>query len=115
MNSWAKAKDVCPISVPGLLLTTQRDSCLMLPVVEGAAVNRPRRHAGTAFLLQLRVITQALQGFANPTYLSRFLCSGLLRVAPYCVAGGIRVVSTISRIRSLTRMRFTHLSAAPSP
>ena len=51
MNSWAKAKDVCPISVPGLLLTTQRDSRLMLPVVEGAAVNRPRRHAGIYLLL----------------------------------------------------------------
>jgi integrase len=30
---------------------------------------------------------------ANPAYLSGFLCSGLLRVAPYYVPGGIRVVS----------------------
>jgi hypothetical protein len=39
---------------------------------------------------------QALQGFAelaNAAYLSRFLFSGLLRVAPYCAPGGIRVVS----------------------
>jgi hypothetical protein len=34
-----------------------------------------------------------LQGFANPPYLCCFLFSGLLRVAPYCVPGGIRVVS----------------------
>jgi hypothetical protein len=34
-----------------------------------------------------------LQGLANPAYLSGFLFSGLLRVAPYCVPGGIRVVS----------------------
>src|SRR5215211_6487030 len=30
---------------------------------------------------------------AIPVYLSRFLFSGLLSVAPYCVPGGIRVVS----------------------
>jgi hypothetical protein len=44
----------------------------------------------------LRVITQALQGLhslANAAFLSPFLCSGLLRVAPYCAPGGIRVVS----------------------
>jgi hypothetical protein len=35
-----------------------------------------------------------LQGFANHAYLSRFLFSALLGVAPYCVRGGIRVVST---------------------
>jgi hypothetical protein len=34
-----------------------------------------------------------LQEVANPAYLSDFLFSGLLRVAPYCVPGGIRVVS----------------------
>jgi hypothetical protein len=34
-----------------------------------------------------------LHSLANPAYLKRFLCSGLLRVAPYCVPGGIRVVS----------------------
>src|SRR5215208_6536243 len=44
----------------------------------------------------LRVITHALQGlhrFANPAYLGGFLFSGLLRVAPYCAPGGIRLVS----------------------
>jgi hypothetical protein len=34
-----------------------------------------------------------VQGFANPAFLGDFLCSGLLRVAPYCVPGGISVVS----------------------
>jgi hypothetical protein len=33
---------------------------------------------------------------ANPAYLKGFLFSGLLRVAPYCVPGGIRVVSISS-------------------
>ena len=45
-------------------------------------------------LLQLRVIGQWLQGFANPAYLEGFLFPGLPSVAPYCVPGGIRVVST---------------------
>ena len=31
--------------------------------------------------------------FANPAYLQGFLFSGLLSVAPYCVPGGIRLVS----------------------
>jgi hypothetical protein len=35
-----------------------------------------------------------VQGIANAAYLGGFLCSGLLRVAPYCVPSGIRVVST---------------------
>ena len=50
----------------------------------------------TAYPCSLRVITQALQGvqrLANPAYLGGFLCSGFLRVAPYCAPGGIRVVS----------------------
>ena len=34
-----------------------------------------------------------MQGIANATYLEGFRFSGLLRVAPYCVPGGIRVVS----------------------
>jgi hypothetical protein len=34
-----------------------------------------------------------LQGVANPLYLSRFLFCGLPCVAPYCVRGGLRVVS----------------------
>ena len=47
-------------------------------------------------LLQLRVIHQVLQAFAQDCksrISSRFLCSGLLRVALYCVPGGVRVVS----------------------
>jgi hypothetical protein len=50
----------------------------------------------------LRVIAQALQVLARgckPAFLSDFLCSGLLRVAPYCVPGGIRVVSEVHRSR----------------
>src|SRR5215211_3975765 len=35
-----------------------------------------------------------VQELANAAYLSGFLCSELLRVAPYCVPGGIRVIST---------------------
>ena len=34
-----------------------------------------------------------VQRIANDAYLGDFLFSGLLRVAPYCVPGGIRVVS----------------------
>ena len=41
----------------------------------------------------LRVIIHALQGIANPAFLIRFLCSVLPCVAPYCVPGGVKVVS----------------------
>ena len=34
-----------------------------------------------------------MHGVAKPAYLGVFLCSGLPRVAPYCVPGGVRVVS----------------------
>jgi hypothetical protein len=34
-----------------------------------------------------------LQRLANPAYLRGFLFPGLLRFAPYCVPGGVRVVS----------------------
>jgi hypothetical protein len=34
-----------------------------------------------------------VQGIANPAYLEGFPFSALLRVAPYSVPGGIRVVS----------------------
>ena len=37
---------------------------------------------------------RGVQGIAIPAFLGDFLCSGLLRVAPYCVPGGVRVVST---------------------
>jgi hypothetical protein len=36
---------------------------------------------------------RGVQGLANLPFLGRFLCSALLSVAPYCVPGGIRVVS----------------------
>jgi hypothetical protein len=36
---------------------------------------------------------RGLPSVANATYLSDFLCSGLPCVAPYCVPGGVRVVS----------------------
>src|SRR5215204_5593968 len=38
---------------------------------------------------------RGLHGFGKPAYLGGFLCCGLLRVAPYCVPGGIRVVSRL--------------------
>src|SRR5215213_3853683 len=44
---------------------------------------------------------------ANPAYLGGFLCSALLRVAPYCVPGGIRVVSKATG--SLARSGATRL------
>ena len=50
----------------------------------------------TAYPYSLRVITQALQGFAEDCksrIFKRFPFPGLLRVAPYCVPGGVRVVS----------------------
>ena len=34
-----------------------------------------------------------MQGLANATLIGGFLCSGLLRVAPFCARGGVRVVS----------------------
>src|SRR5215208_4095746 len=36
---------------------------------------------------------RGVQGLANAAYLSGFPFPALLRVAPYCVLGGIRVVS----------------------
>jgi hypothetical protein len=36
---------------------------------------------------------RGVQGIANPAFQKGFLFSGLLRVAQYCVPGGIRVVS----------------------
>src|SRR5215203_5183066 len=37
--------------------------------------------------------SRGLHRFANPPYLGRFPFSALPRVAPYCVPGGVRVVS----------------------
>jgi uncharacterized membrane protein YedE/YeeE len=42
---------------------------------------------------------RGLQKLANPAFLGGFLFSGLLSVAPYCVPGGIRVVSIEGRLR----------------
>jgi hypothetical protein len=59
-------------------------------------VRRADERARTAYPCSLRVIGQALQGFtgvANAAYLSRLLFCRLPRVAPYCVPGGVRVVS----------------------
>jgi hypothetical protein len=42
---------------------------------------------------------RGVHGIANTAYLSGFLCPALLRVARYCVPGGVRVVS--NRIRNL--------------
>jgi hypothetical protein len=36
---------------------------------------------------------RGVQGVANPAYLEGFPFSGLLRIAPYCAPGGVRVVS----------------------
>ena len=58
-----------------------------------AGKERANERTRTAYPCSLGVITQALQGVANPAYLEGFLCSRLPRVAPYCVPGGIRVVS----------------------
>jgi hypothetical protein len=55
-------------------------------------------------LLQLRVITEVLQGFARAcksAFLSHFLCSGLLRVAPHCVPGGVNKTSMLRFTGSL--------------
>src|SRR5215218_8635655 len=54
----------------------------------------------TTDLISLRVITQALQGCAGgcKSRISKGVpFSALLRVAPYCVPGGIRVVSGARR------------------
>jgi hypothetical protein len=53
----------------------------------------------TADLISLRVIHQGLPRVANLAFPSWLLCSGLLPVEPYCVPGGIRVVSEVHRSR----------------
>jgi hypothetical protein len=47
-----------------------------------------------------------VQGVANAAYLEGFPFSTLLSVAPYCVPGGIRVVSGEVRSLWITRRRF---------
>jgi hypothetical protein len=39
---------------------------------------------------------RGLHRLANPAYISQFLFPGLLHIAPYCVPGGVRVVSEVS-------------------
>ena len=59
-------------------------------------IGRADERTRTAFLLQLRVITQALQGLpgaANHALLGWFLFCGLPSVASHCAPGGIRSVS----------------------
>src|ERR687898_386094 len=63
----------------------------------------------TTGLLQLRVIHHPLQGIANAAYLEGFPFPVLLRVAPYCVPGGIRVVAIQVHICFTMRLaRGTH-------
>ena len=45
---------------------------------------------------------------ASPPFLGGFLCSGLLPVAPYCVPGGIRVVSTEAWLLHDPTPSYTH-------
>ena len=47
-----------------------------------------------------------MQEIANPAYLEGFPFPALLRVAPYCVPGGIRVVSGEVKSWWITRRRF---------
>src|SRR5215216_1109225 len=56
---------------------------------------------------------RGVQRLANPAYLKGFLFSALLRVAPYCVPGGIRVVSMSPSYRSSTKssLRFSSVVA----
>ena len=43
-----------------------------------------------------------MQGFANPAYLRGFLFSALPSVAPYCIPGGVKVVSVEQVVKSST-------------
>ena len=61
-----------------------------------------------------------MQGIANAAYLEGFPFPALLRVAPYCAPGGIRVVSNHPQIRVTSPFMFSLLSvrigrALPSP
>jgi hypothetical protein len=79
--------------------------CCPTPVAETGGLSISSHFAGkkradertrTADLISLRVIIQALQGFAQgckSPNLKGFLVSALPCVAPYCAPGGVRVVS----------------------
>jgi hypothetical protein len=75
------------------------------------AEKRADERTRTAFLISLRVRIHALQGFANPPFLCRFPFCALPCVAPYCVPGGIRVVSVRWwwRCTRSSRARLGHL------
>src|SRR5215211_6626633 len=70
-----------------------KEFCRTYVFLQIATKPRADEQTRTADLISLRVIIHALQELANPAYLSRFLFSGLPRIAPYCATGGIRVVS----------------------
>ena len=71
---------------------------------------------------------RSLHGFAITPYLRAFLFSGSLRVAPYCVPGGVRVVSEVGLLLSPSpvarydalgqdychKLAFSRLAAPPS-
>ncbi len=42
---------------------------------------------------------RGLHGVANPAFPEGFPFSGLLSIAPYCVPGGVRVVSEVRELR----------------
>ena len=46
---------------------------------------------------------RGLRGLAIPAYLGGFLCSALLRIAPYCAPAGIRVVSILPSYLASTK------------
>jgi hypothetical protein len=50
-----------------------------------------------------RGVAGTCTGLARPAYLSRFLCSALPCVAPFCAPGGVRVVSTSPFLEASTR------------
>jgi hypothetical protein len=59
---------------------------------------------------------RGVQGLANPAYLGDFLCSGLLRVAPYCVPSGIRTSDSYSRTADpMARPRDLRSHNLPTP
>src|SRR5215217_619478 len=68
---------------------------------------------------------RSLHGLANPAYLGGFLCSALLRVAPYCVPSGVRsrrlraatflLATTVGSPRNLGRLAWrSHTSGLGS-
>jgi hypothetical protein len=78
--------------------------CVYAFYLQHSEKRRAEERTRTADLISLRVISRVLQGLhrlANPTYLGGFFFSALPSVAPYCVPGGVRVVSGDIDFRSL--------------